>query len=188
MTAPIDVLLAFVLGGAVALACRVQLRLSPRSWYDTRHFAALGGLLGMLVVPGASYRYFFHPDWSAMYLVNASNSPALFGLASLIGVAGSGVAAFVLGNYCARARREWLLLTMLAVAAAGVAVVATVGAHRIKVVGSLAQWEGTFGLRPVGETDLFLAMLIMGGCVVLAWIHVLVLFAREGAALRAASQ
>jgi hypothetical protein len=142
----------------------------------------------MLVIPGASYRYFFHPDWSAMYLVNASNFPALFGLVSLLAVAGSGVAAFVLGNYCARARREWLLLTMLAVAAAGVAVVSTVGAHRIRVVGTLAQWDGTYGLRTMYETDLILAVLIMGGCVLIAWLHVLFLFAREGAALRAASR
>jgi len=188
VTAPIDVLLVFVLGGAIALACRVQLRLSPRPWYATRYFAALGGFMGMLVVPSACYRYFFHPDWASMYLFNASGSPALFGLGAILSVILSGVGAFVLGNYCARAHREWLLLTTLAVACAGIAVVAVVGAHRIKVVGTLAQWEGTFGLRQLGDTDLFPAVLIMGGCVVLAWLHVLFLFAREGAALRAASR
>ena len=188
MTAPIDALLSFLLGGAIALACRVQLRLSPRPWYATRYFAALVGFMAMLVAPAAVYRYFFHPDWSAMYLVDASGSPSLFGFGALVAVVGAGLGAFVLGNYCARAHREWLLLTTLAVAAAGIAVVSAVGFHRIKVVGTFDQWQGSFGLRPLGETDLLPALAIMGACMLLAWLHVLILFVREGASVRSASR
>jgi hypothetical protein len=187
VTAPIDALLSFMLGGAIALACRVQLRLSPRPWYATRYFAALVGFNAMLVAPAAVYRYFFHPDWSAMYLVDASSFPALFGLGALVAVVGSGVGAFVLGAHCARAHREWLLLTTLAVAAAGIAVVAAVGYHRIRVVGSFEQWQGSFGLRPLLETELFVALALMGGCMLAGWLHVLIVFAFEGAAVRSAS-
>jgi len=188
VTAPIDVLLSFVLGGAVALAARIQLRLSPRPWYATRYFASLGTLYGFLVVPAASYRYFLHPDWSAMYMVDVAPAQQFFGLGALLAVMGSGLGAFVLGNYCARAHREWILLASLAAAAGGIAMLAALGAGRIGVVGSHAQWTGTFGLREIGETDLLPAMLIMGLFVVGAWVHVLVVFAREGTAVRSASR
>lgn len=187
MTAPIDLLLAFVLSGAVALACRIQLRLSPRPWYATRYFAVLATFFGLVVLPGAAYRYFFYPDWSVMYVVDASATAGLFAMVALLALAGAAVGAFILGNYCARGHREWLLLTVLALASAGIATIATTGAERIKQVGSFAQWHRTFGLRDLGETDLFLAVLVMGGLVMLAWVHVLVMFAREGAAVRSAS-
>ena len=188
MTAPIDVLVAFILGGAIALACRFQLRLSPRPWYATRYFAALASLMGLVVLPASAYRYFFHPDWSAMYLIPASETSGLFGLGGLVVSAGAALGAFVLGHWSARAHREWVLLAALAVAASGIATAAVLGAGRIEVVATTSQWQGSFGLRPWRETDLFTAVLIMDSCVLAAWVHVLILFAREGAAVRAASR
>lgn len=188
MTAPIDVLLAFVLGGAIALSSRVQLRLNPRPWYATRYFAATVGFIGLVFLPAAAYRYFFHPDWSVMYLLDASSTPGLFGLIGLVILAASAVGAFVLGNYCARAHREWLLLTSLAVAVAGIATIAVLGVERIKVVGSFAQFERTFGLQHLASTELFIAVVVMGVCATIAWLHLLILFAREGAAVRSASR
>jgi hypothetical protein len=188
VTAPIDMLLAFVLGGAISLACRVQLRLNPRPWYATRYFAAMIGFFSLVFLPAAAYRYFFHPDWSVMYLLDTSSTPGLFGLIGLLLLGASAIGAFVLGNYCARAHREWLLLTTLALAVAGIATIAAIGVERIKLVGSFAQWQGSFGLRPLAATDLFLAVVVMGACAALAWLHILVLFAREGAAVRNASR
>ncbi len=188
MTAPLDVLLTFVLSGSLALACRVQLRLNPRPWYATRYFAMLLSLHGLVVLPAAAYRYFFHPDWAAMYLFPASETSGLFGLTALLSAGGAAVGAFILGHYCARTHREWVLLTTLALAIGGIATMAVLGAGRIAVVGTFTQWDGTFGLRPLRTTDLFAATMIMGACVLLAWLHVLVLFAREGSALRSASR
>jgi hypothetical protein len=188
VTAPIDVLGTFVLGGAIALACRVQLRLNPRPWYATRYFAALASLHGLVVLPAAAYRYFFHPDWSAMYLVPASETSGLFGLGALVVVCGAAIGAFVLGNHCAKARKEWVLLTSLAVAIAGIATISSLGSGRISRVGTIAQWEGTFGLRDLVGTDLFVAAVVMGGCALVAWLQVLILFAFEGAAVRSASR
>lgn len=188
MTAFIDIFLSFVFGAAIALACRIQLRVSPRPWYATRYFYSLLVFQGMAVLPSAAYRYFFHPDWSAMYLFNASEVQSLFGLSSLALIFASGMGAFILGNFCARTQREWILLAGLAVAIAGIATVAVLGEDRFKVVGNFAQWTGSFGLRQFAETDLLPAVLLMGGCVVFAWLHILFLFAREGAAVRQASR
>jgi hypothetical protein len=187
VTAPIDILVAFVLGGAVALACRIQLRLSPRPWYATRYFAALSGFLALVYLPAAAYRYFFHPDWSVMYVLDATSTPGILGLLQFVLLFAVATGAFVLGNYSARAHREWLLLTSLSLAVAGIATIAALGVDRIRVVGTFAQWEGNFGLRQLASTDLFGAILLMGAIVLLAWVHLLVFFAREGAAVRSAS-
>lgn len=188
MTAPIDALIAFVIAGALSLSCRVQLRISPRPWYATRYFLGLATLFGFLVIPSAAYRYFFHPDWSSMYLFDAARLPGVFGMGAIVVVLGSAMGAFVLGNYCARGHREWLLLAALALATAGIALAATFGADRIKVVGSHRQWEGAFGLQPLGETDLFPAVIVMGACVLLGWLHALLIFTREAAAVKNGSR
>jgi hypothetical protein len=188
LTAPLDALLSFVLGGFVALACRVQLRLSPRPWYATRYFAGLASFQLLVFLPAAFYRYYFFPDWSAMYLFNASQFHFWATGGGLVVAALMAIAAFVLGNRCARARREWLLLTALAVALAGLATVASLLVDRLWSVGSFAQWQRNFGLRQLTETDLLPALLAMGVCVLVAWLYMLVIFAREGSAMGHASR
>ena len=188
MTAPLDILIAYVLSGAVALTCRTQLRLSPRPWYATRDFAALCSLFGLVVIPASAYRYFLHPDWAAMYLFDVNQLSGLFGLLGLVLVFGSAVGAFALGNYCARAHREWILLASMAAAIGGIVTLSLLGLERIRLVGSHNQWVGTFGLRPLGETDLYWSALVMGALVIGAWLHVLWLLSREGSAIRNASR
>ncbi len=176
-----------VFGTSVVLSCRVQLRLSPQPWYATRYFASLAAFEGMLVLPAASYRYFFHPDWSSMYLFQASNSTGLVAFGWLLLLFCVVVGAFWLGAYCARLHQEWLLLVVLAIAIGGISLLSTLGAKRLRLVGSYEQWSGRFGLRSIVETDLLPAVLIMGLCVLIGWIYILYLFSREGTSLRRAS-
>ena len=188
MTAPLDVLISVVLSGAVALACRGQLRVSSRSWYATRYFTALSTFLLLLVLPSAAYRYFFHPDWAAMYLIEASDLTVPFSVACLVAMSGAGVGTFALGSHCARSHREWLILTVLALAVGGIFVVAALSGTRLGQVGTYAQWHGSFGLRPLFTTDLWPALLVMGGCVLVVWIVMLVLYVREGVSFIRSSQ
>lgn len=181
MTAPLDLLISVVFGGAIALASRGQLRVSSRPWYATRYFASAAIFQGLLVLPAAAYRYFFHPDWAAMYLFEASKATVIYGIAGLGLVLGAGVGTFGLGNYCARTHREWLILTVMALAVAAVVLMVVLLPERLLLVGSYAQWHGSFGLRALAETDLLPAVLVMDGCVLVGWVAVLAVFVREGA-------
>ena len=188
MTAPFDLLLSVVIGASVVLASRGQLRLATRPWFASRQLAALVSLELMLLAPGAAYRYLFHPDWAFMYLLDTSGYSGMLAAGSLLLVVAAGVGTFWLGDFCARTGRLWLLLLALAVALAGLAVVVAVGSPRLAVVGSFAGWTGTYGLRPLGDSDLLLAMLVMGACLAVGWFHVLFRFAREGIRLARASR
>ena len=188
MTLPLDILISFVLGGALSLACRVQLRRDPRPWYATRYFGALLSLMGLVFLPAAAYRYFFHPDWSVMYLFSTSASAGLIGLAGLVLDAGAAIGAFALGNYSARMRREWLAVVAMVSALAGIVGVALLGEERVLVVGQMTQWERGYGLQPLSESDLYWASLVMGGCVMVGWLQLMVSFIREGVALGRASR
>lgn len=180
VTAPIDLLLSLIFGGAVALASRGQLRVTSRPWYLTRYFVATVTFHGLVVLPAAAYRYVFHPDWAFMYLFDTSSFRVVFVSIGLLLVFAAGVAGFLLGKHCARTDRLWLLLTSMAVCAGGIALITTLGARRLSAVGSTAQWEGAFGLSPIMSTDLFPAVVVMGGCALVGWISVLASFAREG--------
>ncbi len=184
VTIPIDVLLSIVFGSAIALSSRGQLRVSSRTWFTTRYFVATVAFHGLVVLPSAAYRYFFHPDWSYMYLVDTSFAPVALSITGLIVLLAAGVGAFLIGSYCVRSNREWLILTVIVTAVAGIALVATLGVSRLGVVGTTAQQLGSYGLLQLHETDLLPAMLVMGGCVLGGWIYILVLFSREGTTSR----
>lgn len=188
MTAPIDLLLSVVVAASIVLTTRSQLRLSPQPWYATRYFAALATFEGMLLLPAAGYRYAFHPDWSFLYLFDASRYPGALTAGALVAVAAAAVGTFWLGDLLCRTGRVWALVLVLGGALAGIAAVATMGFGRMRLVGSHAQWVGTFGLRPLAETDLLLAILVMSGCVLIGWVFILYLFAREATALARTSR
>lgn len=181
VTAPLDIVISVVLGGAIALAARGQLRVSSRSWYASRYFVVVATFQGFLVLPAAAYRYFFHPDWAYMYLFEASRATAVFGMVGLSAVLIAGIVSFSLGAYCARSQREWLILTVMGLAIALAVLATALGKARLVMVGSFDQWHGSFGLRPMFETDLLPALLVMGGCVVVGWITILAILTREGA-------
>ncbi len=188
MTAPIDLLLSIAIAASVVLATRTQLRLSPQPWYATRYFAAVASFEAMVVLPAAGYRYGFHTDWSFLYLFEASRHASAVTVGGLVAVAGAAVGTFWLGDFLCRTGRVWALVLLLGGAIVGVGVVAALGLPRMALVGSHAQWVGTFGLRPLTSTDLLFALLIMGACVLLGWVFILYLFAREAAALARASR
>ena len=188
MTAPIDLLMSVIFGASAVLASRTQLRLSPQPWYATRYFAALLTFEGMLVLPASGYRLLFHPDWSFMYLFEASAHPAAYGAASLALLALVGVGTFCVGDFLSRTGRVWALIIVLGLAISGIATIAAVGAERLGTVGTHSQWAGTFGLHPLVETDLLFAVLIMGGCVAVGWVFILYIFIREAVALARTSR
>lgn len=184
MTAPIDVLLSIVFGSAIALASQGQLRVSSRSWFATRYFVATVAFHALVVLPSAAYRYFFHRDWSFMYLFDTTSAPVAFSILGLVVVFVAGICSFLVGSHCVRTNREWLILTIIVSAVGGIALVAVLGVSRLGVVGSTAQRLGSFGLQPLHLTDLLPAMAAMGACVLGGWIYILVLFAREGTTSR----
>ena len=188
MTAPIDVLLSVVLSGSVALACRGQLRQTPHAWYATRYFAALGAFDLMLFLPAAAYRYVFPIDGAFMYLFDASRYAAGTVALAVLAIAAASVGTFWLGDHCSRSGRIWLLLAVLGAAAVGIAVIATLGAPRIHLVGTHSQWVGSFGLLPMARTELLLAIVVMGLCMLVGWSYIVVQFVKEGVALARASR
>ncbi len=148
---PILVCLAFASGVAAALAGRSELRVSPRPPLLTRTFGAYFLFAVLLLVPISVYFYAFHGDWFLLYLVDVRTVPSALALLGFLGELAIGAGGFIMGASSVRGQREAAggALAVCAVLAGVVALV--VGRDRLALVGTHAQFEGGFGLRPYGS-------------------------------------
>lgn len=126
------------------------MRLSPRHALVTNTFLAYAAFLLLLVMPVSAYFYVFHGDWFLHYVVDVRRVPsavALFGFA----VEGAiGTAGFLVGAGLARAQRDGLGATVVAVCLLAAMGVYFVLPERLLVVGTYAQFRGRFGLTEYG--------------------------------------
>lgn len=153
--------IAFASGIATAVAGRSELRLSPRPTVLTRSFAAFMVFAGLVLVPISAYFYIFHGDWFLLYVVDVRRIPSAVALVAFGVEAGIGALGFLLGAVLIRAQRDAVAvaLSILSAAAAGLVIVPALG--RLSMVGSFAQFRGSFGLTPYGSGPLVQGTVVM---------------------------
>ncbi len=155
-------LLSWMLNAAVALAwvevAAPELRASPRDASGLRSFRALALHQAMVASPALLYLLVRYPDWSFGYLVDGQRVPSAVGLCLAALQCALGVGTFSVGARWLRGhhpRRVRGALGILAVTAF-VGVVAL--RERVLQVGTTVQFRGGFGLRPLFESELALAL------------------------------
>lgn len=159
---PTLICLAFATGIIAALAGRVELRVSPRPALLTRSFMAYMVFATLVLVPIAIYFYVFHGDWFLLYTVDVSQIPSALALVGFVVLTLVGAAGFVLGSVMVRGQRDTLGMLLVAVAVVGAVGIGVIARDRLSVVGTFAQYEGSFGLEDFSEGPLVQGAGLMG--------------------------
>ncbi len=159
---PTLICLAFATGIIAALAGRVELRVSPRPALLTRSFLAYMVFTTSVLVPIAIYFYVFHGDWFLLYTIDVNQIPSALALVGFVVLALVGAAGFVLGSVMVRGQRDTLGMLLVALAVVGAVGIAIIARDRLSVVGTYAQYEGSFGLEDFSEGPLVQGAGLMG--------------------------
>jgi hypothetical protein len=155
-------LTAFAMGAASALAGSHELRVSPRPMILSDSFAAFVAFALMLLLPATLYFYVFHGDWFMLYLVDVRRVPSALALLGLLCEMSLGLLGFLFGAACVRShRKSWVIAALVICGIAALSVVIAVP-ERLRVVGTLRQFRGGFGLTRYGGS-LLQGALAMGG-------------------------
>jgi hypothetical protein len=150
------------MGAASALAGAHELRVSPRSIMLSDSFAAFCAFTLLLLVPATLYFYVFHGDWFMLYLVDVKRLPAALVLLGFLSEIALGLLGFLFGASCVRSQRNsWVIAGLVVCGLAALAVIVVVP-ERLRVVGTLRQYRGNFGLTRYGGS-LLQGALAMGG-------------------------
>jgi hypothetical protein len=168
---PVLLLFGFGLGAGAALAGAAELRVSPRSVLLTDGFGAFAAFMVLLLVPTSVYFYIFHGDWFLLYTVDVRRVPSAIALIGFAAELGIGLLGFGLSASCIRsARPAWsiALIGMSMFAAAGVVFLFP---ERLKLVGSIRQYRGGFGLvnygGPLMQSAIVMGILLVWGAIYL---------------------
>lgn len=172
MPLPTLICLAFATGVSAALAGRGELRLSPRHAFLTTAFGAYLIFASLVLVPASVYFYVFHGDWFLLYLLDVQRVPSAIALVGFLLEVGIGALGFSAGAALLRSQREAVAGGIIAVAVIAGGAVPALLRERLAVAGTFAQYEGQFGLTPLGDSTLFaggiaMALLVTAGFVFL---------------------
>ncbi len=178
-TVPADLIINFILGLSIAYSGRMDLRRTPRSVLATRYFAALLLLVGLVYLPVGGYLYWFHTDWSWMYLVAPARLPGGMGILVLAAYAASAFAGYGIGAVRLRDGKERSVVVIATIAAVALAAVTVLLRRRLYWVGSYAQFHAGFPMQAIFRTRLVAALVVMGGAVLFGWAFILYRFARD---------
>lgn len=162
MPLPTVLFLAFATGIAAALAGRTELKISPRPALLTRSSLAFLIFDFLVLVPASAYFYAFHGDWFLLYVTDVQRIPSAVALVGFMlqGVLAAG--GFALGAGLVRTQRETIAGVMLGLSVLFAIGSTLVASDRLALVGSYAQYRGSFGLVPFTEGPLFVGTLTMG--------------------------
>ena len=150
------------MGAASALAGSHELRVSPRPIVLSDSFAAFVAFVLLLLLPATLYFYVFHGDWFMLYLVDVKRVPAPLTLLGFLCELALGLLGFFFGAACVRNQKNsWVVGALVLCALAALAVIVIVP-ERLRVVGTLRQFRGGFGLTRYGGS-LLQGALAMGG-------------------------
>ena len=161
MPLPTVLFLAFATGIAAALAGRTELKVSPRPALITRASLAFLIFDFLVLVPASAYFYAFHGDWFLLYTFDVQRIPSA---SALVGFVPEGVRAaggFALGAGLVRTQRETIAGVTIGLAVLFGIGSALVASDRLAMVGSYAQYRGSFGLVPFAEGPLFVGTITM---------------------------
>lgn len=173
MPLPPFLLFAVTTGLSSALAARYELRTSPRPVPLTQGFAATMIYGALVVVPASVYFYAFHGDWFMLYSVDVQTIPSAVALLAFVGEGLLVGLGYLLGASLVRSQREAVVGVLLGTFLAALAFVIYFYRDRLALVGSFAQFHGSFGLAAYGEGALFQGSVVIGGIVLLGWAFLL---------------
>lgn len=159
------------MGLLAAVFALPELRASPRGLGSLRSFTAVCVHELSVTVPLVTFICLRHPDWMLSYTVARAQLPSAIALGFGSLAALGAVGGFTVGVHWCRTHRARLP----ALVASGCVFVALVGLgvmhHRVGVVGSVVQYRGGFGLRPLLASRVPITLIVAGSCYALAYAH-----------------
>ena len=135
-------------------------------------FLAYALFVSLLLVPTAAFFYFFHGDWFLFYWVDTARAPWVFGLFTVLLVAGAALVGFRLGAALCRASRDRAARALAMAALLVGCGVWPLAWGRLSVVGSHRQFTRDYGLTTFFASPACysgLAMLVIAGAS-FAWV------------------
>lgn len=174
MPLPTVLFLAFATGIAAALAGRTELKISPRPALLTRSSLAFLIFDFLVLVPASAYFYVFHGDWFLLYVFDVRRIPSAVALVGFVGQGLLAAGGFALGAGLVRTQRETAAGVLIAFSVTFGVGAALAASDRLAVVGSFAQYRGSFGLVSFAEGPLLLGAITMTGIIAIGLAFLLV--------------
>lgn len=173
---PLPSLLSISLATGIlaALAGRGELRVSPRPTPLTQSFIAYCYFAGFVLVPISAYFYIFHGDWFLLYLIDTRRIPSAAALVAFTLQGGLGALGFVLGAALIRVQRDAVAVGLGIVFVMAAAALVSPFHERLSVVGSYAQYRGSFGLSPYASGALLRGTVVMSTILIAAFVGLIV--------------
>lgn len=166
MPLPLALPIGLLIGMSLAWLARVELARSEVPLVLARPFLVAAALGSIVYAPVVAYFVAMHGDWAYLYLVRVSRIPSAIDLALVLLAAAQVPLGFALASPWAMAKRGPALLKVGVVIGALLFAGCIVGARRLAVSASYAQFHGGFAVMPLGKTPL-------GRAVLLSWVALL---------------
>ena len=143
-TVPFDILLSFIFGAGIALACAPQVKQVRSALFNP---IFLGALLFEIFffLPFGVYLFYFYPDWSLSYFVDsatlAPRTLEILGLLAMAGYLGALIVGFQVTQFLVRNNMEKTGLAILGVAVLAVAIFSLLQFNQLFHVGSYQDFQ-----------------------------------------------
>ena len=169
-------------GLTVALAARQQIRGGAAAWRES-YLPGMLLFLALVPLPLGVYLFASYPAWSTLYLLDPAEVGFLVVLLALGATLLLAVAGYQIGYRLCRARRDGVLVGMVAAVGIGLLLFLVLAGDRLTRLTLDGDWRTAQVLSGTGLVTIFaLAVpLLLGG-----WIFLLVLFGMEGRKVRRA--
>jgi hypothetical protein len=169
-------------GLTVALAARQQIRGGAVAWRES-YLPGLLLFLALVPLPLAIYLFASYPAWSTLYLLDPEDVGFLVVVMMLGAVLLLAVVGYQIGYILCRARRDALLMGLVAAFAVGLVLFLVLAGDRLTKLTLDGNWEQAPALSGTGLVTVFAfaVPVFLGG-----WIFLLVLFGMEGRKVRRA--
>jgi hypothetical protein len=155
------VLAGFFLGVAFAWMARVELGKNDAPVIATRPFYVVVGFATFVYAPILAYFVAFHGDWTYGYVIAWHRVPSAIDLA-LVLVSGSSVLLGMAASaHASRTRRLHIVAWLGIVPAATFSIALALGAGRLAVSATYAQYHGGFGVSAISSSALGRGVLLM---------------------------
>lgn len=178
MPLPLAFPIGLLLGMTLSWMARIELARSEVPLVLTRPFLVTTALGAIVYAPVVAYFAARHGDWAYLYFVRSSLVPSAVDLTLVFLAAATLPIGFSIAAPWAIAKRGPLLLKVAAGIGAVVLIVSVLTARRLSASASYAQYHGSFGVVPLGQTTL-------GRGVLLSWLSLLAGFGWSLRVLRA---
>jgi hypothetical protein len=155
------VLAGFFLGVAAAWLARAELGRIDAPIIATRPFYIVTGFAVFVYTPIFGYFVAFHGDWTYGYLVAWRRVPSAIDLALVLLAGASVLLGMAAAAPAARSRRLPVVAWLGIAPGAVFAIVLGMGARRLAVSASYAQYHGGFGVVPISSSALGKGVLAM---------------------------